>query len=65
MERSGRLPNQNNNCFARRIALLGTLSEVTINCVLSPNNVSCLFAVARRWANTLGYILIQLVGDSR
>ena len=65
MERSGRSPNQNHNCFARRIALLGTFSEVTINCVLAPNNVSCLLAAAKRWANTLGYLLIQLVGDSR
>jgi len=65
MERSGRSPDQNHNCFARRVALLGTFSEVTINCVLAPNNVSCLLAVAKRWANSLGYILVQLVGGSR
>lgn len=65
MERSGGSPDQNHNCFARRIALLGTFSEVTINCLLAPNNVSCLLAVAKRCAKNLGYLLVQLVGNSR
>src|SRR5258706_12018398 len=65
MERSGGSPNQNHNCFARRIALLGTFSEVTINCLLAPNNVSCLLAVAKRSAKCWGYLLVQLVGNSR
>jgi len=65
MDRSGRSPDQNHNCFARRIALLGTFSEVTINCLLAPNNVSCILVVAKRWANNLGYVLVQLVGNSR
>ncbi len=65
MERSGRSPDQNHNCFARRIALLGTFFEVTINCLLAHNNVSCLLAVAKRYAKYLGYFLVQLVGNSR
>ena len=65
MECSGRGPEQNHNCFAKRIALLGTLSEMTINFALAPHDVSCLLLVAKRWANSLGYLLVQLVGYSK
>jgi len=68
MERSGRSRNLDRNCFARRIALLGTFSEMTINLALAPCDASCLIAVAKGWVNSLSYSLVQLVeapGDVR
>jgi hypothetical protein len=65
MKPNGRFSARDCNYLSRHIALLGTFSEVTINCVLAPNNLSCLLAVAKRWANGLGYLLVQLVGNSR
>ena len=68
MERSRRSRNLDQNCFAGRIALLGTFSEMTINLALAPCDASCLIAVARGWVNSLSCSLVQLIespGDVR
>ena len=61
MERSGRSRNLDQNCFARRMALLGTFSEMTINLALAPCDAGCLIAVAKGWVNSFSYSLAQLV----
>jgi hypothetical protein len=64
MKRNSRFGTQTANAVSATLSLLGTFTEVTINCALAPTNVSYLFVAMKEWMSSASCVLLQVVGFS-
>jgi hypothetical protein len=65
MKRTSRFGTQTGNSVSATLSVLGTFTEVTINCALAPTNVSYLFVAMKEWMTSAGWLLLQVVGFCR